>query len=311
MHPILIQFPNGFFIATYGLMVALGLVAGVALSSWRMKARGLAPELAYDVALVAVISGFLGARALFILTEWEQFLRTPLDLILSRNGFVFLGGLIGGAGGTLAYLRWRGLPVATVLDVLAPGMALGHALGRVGCHFAGCCYGGVCSVAGFGLRVAPQAQPDGNAFWNAYEDQLERGLIGAADVASLPVWPVQLMEAAALVVLAGGLLAWSRTARHAGSTLALYLAGYAMLRFGLEFLRGDEDRGVFFGGALSTSQIISLLIVPVAAGVWWWSRSQPLVGPGATVEAPSSAPADANDEAGRIRARAARRSHKS
>lgn len=310
MHPILIQFPNGFFIATYGLMVALGLVAGVALSSWRMRARGLPGELAYDVALVAVISGFLGARALYIITEWSSFLQDPMALILSRNGFVFLGGLIGGAAGTMAYVRWRGLPMLLIADILAPGMALGHALGRVGCHFAGCCYGGVCSVPGLGLRVPPAGQPNGEVFWNAFEDQLGSGRIGADALTSLPVWPVQLMEATALVALTALLLWFSRVPRRQGSTVALYLACYAVLRFGLEFLRGDAERGMFFDGLLSTSQLISLAILPVAAGLWWWSRSQPIAGPGQGDGPAPSADSAPGDESGRIRARAARRAQR-
>ncbi|MDK2971190.1 MAG: phosphatidylglycerol---prolipoprotein diacylglyceryl transferase [Candidatus Sumerlaeota bacterium] len=262
MHPILFSIGD-FFIGTYGLMIALGLLAGIWVASWRGRRRGFSSELFFDLAFVAVLSGFGGGRLLYILLNFSEFLSDPMAMLLSRTGFVFLGGFVGAVGVVVWYLRRRGLPVLAVGDILAPSLAITHGFGRIGCHLAGCCWGSECSVPGLGLRLKLEEMPNGYPFSNAYLDQIDRGLIPHDAVHSLPVWPVQLMESAGLLLMAGALI-WiaARKPRPAGQILGLYLIGYAILRFGLEFLRGDADRGMFFGGAISTSQLISLALVP-------------------------------------------------
>ncbi len=278
MNPVLFRVTDSFYIGTYGLLVALGLLAGIVLAAWRLKRKGEAPELAFDFAFVAVLSGFVGGRIAFIITEWSLFLDNPMALIFSRDGFVFLGGMIGGSVCSLAYLAWRGVALLPFADIMTPSLTLGHAFGRLGCHFAGCCFGGVCTVPGLGLQVPRLEQPDGNLFYNAFSDQLYHGQLAPDATMSLPVWPTQLMEAGGLFLLTGLLLWVSTRTTRAGVVLALYLLLYAILRFGIEMVRGDEARGLYFGGLVSTSQILSILLVPLAAGVWVWGGKNPRLG---------------------------------
>lgn len=265
MHPILIQVTDDFFIATYGLMVVMGLLAAGFFASWRGQRQGLSPDVFYDLLVIAIVSGFLGARVLFIITVFPDFLRDPAPYIFSRTGFVFLGGLIAATAGCAWYIQRKKLDFWVCADILAPAVAIGHAFGRIGCHFSGCCYGGVCNLP-VGIQVPRVIQEDGTPWLNAWYDQWQANMIEATAEQSLPIWPVQLMEAGALFLLAALLIPIGLRRIHRGTVFGLYLAAYAVLRFGLEFLRGDIERGVFFGGLLSTSQLISggLLVVGIA-----------------------------------------------
>lgn len=275
MHPILIQIGDSFFLGTYGLMIALGLLVAISLGSWRARRRGLPPETLFDLSFVALVAGFAGARVLYIIVEWDAFRADPMAMILSRTGFVFLGGFVAAAAACIVWIRRRGLPVTAVGDVAVPSLALAHAFGRIGCHLAGCCHGGVCNVPGLGIHVRRHFLPGNQGtFWNAYEAQIAEGLIAPGTPKSLAIWPTQLMESGGLFLLTGLLLCYARVQRRPGRVIALYLAGYAVLRFGLEFLRGDLGRGFVAGGLLSTSQAISLAMLPVAAWIWWWSRDK-------------------------------------
>jgi len=263
MHPILIEIGD-FFIGTYGLMIALGLMAAIWLASIRGKPRGFDPNVFFDLAFVAIISGFVAARITYIALNPAEFAADPMGLIFSRSGFVFLGGFIGAVAAIIGFMKWKGLPILATGDVLVPSLAIGHAFGRIGCHLAGCCWGGVCTVPGVGVRVGYHEMPDGTPFGNAFTDQFYRGIIDADMMQSLPIWPVQLMESIGLFLLAGALVWWaSRGPLRPGFVIAGYLIIYGVMRFMLEFLRGDAERGLWFGGTISTSQIISALIIPV------------------------------------------------
>lgn len=266
MHPILIRFTDTFFIGTYGLLIAVGLLISSFLAAWQGKRRGMVPDVFFDLTFIAVGSGFLGARIFYIFTEFEEFLANPMELILSRTGFVFLGGFLTATATCIWYIRWKKLDFWKIADILVPSLALGHAFGRLGCHLAGCCYGGVCNT-GLGITVPRVELPDGQLWPNAYSDQLAGGVLAdALAQRSLPVWPVQLMESACLFILAATLTVVANRPQRKGLILGLYLVAYAVIRFGLEYLRGDAERGLYFGGLLSTSQIISVFVF--AAGCW-------------------------------------------
>lgn len=291
MHPILIEIGD-FFIGTYGVMIAIGLLAGITLAGWRGKRRGFSSDLFFDIAFVAVVAGFVSARVFFILQNPKYFAEDPISLILSRTGFVFLGGFIGAVAAVIIFLKKRGLPVLPVADILAPSIALGHAFGRIGCHLAGCCWGGVCDVKAVGIHIHEHLQPNGMPFQNAFVDHVERGLVDPSAGQSLAVWPVQLMESGSLFVLTALLVWFASKPRRPGQTLALYLVGYAVIRFVLEYFRGDPGRGVYFDGMLSTSQIISLFILPAAVGILVWSRGKDV----SPHSHPSLAPPPPDDE---------------
>jgi phosphatidylglycerol:prolipoprotein diacylglycerol transferase len=259
VHPILVQFTDSFFIGTYGVLIALGLLAAVWVCGLRGKARAIPAEVFMDLAFIAGFSGFLGARILYILLDLPGFFAAPGAYIFSRTGFVFIGGLLAATAACSYYVYLKKLDFWMTADIAVIGVAIGHAFGRIGCHLAGCCFGGVCPVPGLGIRVPVVIMPDGQSVWpNAYEEHWRAGLLEQGALQSLPIWPVQLYEAAALALLAMVLWVVGARQHRKGLVFGLYLTGYAAIRFALEYLRGDEGRGLFFGGLLSTSQLLSI-----------------------------------------------------
>jgi phosphatidylglycerol:prolipoprotein diacylglycerol transferase len=201
---------------------------------------------------------------------------------------VFYGGMIFGALTLLVYARAAKLDLSNLLDMFAPGLALGLALGRVGCFMAGCCWGDVCvdanqltkagdpelswqirtvgaiSRANFPLAVRFPEHA------GAYEQHLRLGLIDPESQHSLPVHPVQLYEAALALGLSAVLVFRSRRRLWRGQIVCLFLFGYAAIRFATEFLRADNSP-IYFG--LTLSQAISLMLAGLAL-IAWLSREQ-------------------------------------
>jgi phosphatidylglycerol:prolipoprotein diacylglycerol transferase len=230
---------------TYGVLLALAYLAGLKLAMVRAQARGLDANRVLDLGIYIIISALVGAKLLLLVTDYQSFSRDPRELLtLARSGGVFYGGLILAVVVALWYIRRIGLPLWTTCDVFAPGIALGHVVGRFGCFFAGCCFG------------KPTKLPWGITFTDPF---------AAANVGTplgVPLHPTQLYEAGAELVILGILLATERKGRpFAGRTFWLYMLLYAVSRFFIEFFRGDE-RGTV--GMFSTSQFISVLLAPLA-----------------------------------------------
>lgn len=278
MHPILFHIGD-FYIGTYGLLIVAGLMGGLALARRLAAKRDIPADPLTDLAFIVLLTGFLGARVAFILLNLGEFVERPLAYIFAREGFVFLGGFVAAVGATVVFLRKRRLPMWEVGDLSAPALALGHSIGRIGCFAAGCCYGKPVPE-GLWLGVAfPLALKDnGDPFLSfAYFDHLQRGLIDSSATHSLPVYPTQLIESVANLVIAGLLVLIWRKKKFAGQVFACYLLFYGFARFNIEFLRGDTERGIFFDGLLSTSQILSLIGIAAGAIIWYVRR------PGKTV----------------------------
>jgi len=281
MDPVLFNL-WGFPVAWYGFFVVVAAVTGLWTAQWLGKRAGFHPGLFIDLLVICTLGLFLGARGLYILTVFPDFLKAPLDYVFTRAGFVFLGGLIGSLGIASWFTIKNRLPYWKLADICVPGIALGHAFGRIGCHMTGCCHGGVCSTdAWYGLTVPLTAQPSGDSMHvlggYAVIDQIEAGLLPPGAVMSLPVYPVQLLEAGFLFGLAGFLayLTWrdGRKQEGAGRVLGIYLIVYAIARFALEFLRGDSGRGLVSLGplTLSTSQLLSIAMLGI--GVWIYRQA--------------------------------------
>lgn len=269
MHPILFHI-GSFPIATYGVMIMIGVVAAVALAVHLGKKRGIDPNHIYDLSFVVLLTGFLGARALFILTEFDRFLDDPLSLLLAREGFVFAGGFVGATAAAIVFIRRHKLPIWEIGDIAGPSLALAHAVGRIGCFFAGCCFGGVCKPgAWYGVSFPHILDNQGHSLFSyAYHDHLAAGLIPASAAGSLAVFPTQILESVTnFVITAILLLAWRRR-RFPGQIFIYYLVLYGLARFGLEFLRGDASRGYWFNTPISTSQGIYLIVIAVAGVLW-------------------------------------------
>ena len=244
MYPRLFEF-GPITVYTYGVLLALAYLAGLKLAMVRAQARGLDANRVLDLGIYIIISALVGAKLLLLVTDYQTFSRDPRELLtLARSGGVFYGGLILAVGVALWYIRRIGLPLWTTCDVFAPGIALGHVVGRFGCFFAGCCFG------------KPTKLPWGITFTDPF---------AAANVGTplgVPLHPTQLYEAGAELVILAVLLATERKGRpFAGRTFWLYMLLYAVSRFFIEFFRGDERGAV---GVFSTSQFISVLLAPLA-----------------------------------------------
>jgi phosphatidylglycerol:prolipoprotein diacylglycerol transferase len=230
---------------TYGVLLAAAYLLGLKLAMVRARARGLDQARMLDLGIYIIISALLGGKLLLLVTDFSTYTSNPRELLtLLRSGGVFYGGLILAVGVALWYMRRARLPLWTTCDVFAPGIALGHVVGRIGCLFAGCCYG------------KPTTQPWGITF----TDQFAADNVGTP--LNVPLHPTQLYEAGAEALILVFLLATEKRWRpFAGRTFWLYILLYAVSRYVIEMFRGDP-RGTVL--SFSTSQFISVLLAPLA-----------------------------------------------
>ena len=233
-------------IYSYGLLLATAYLVGLWYASVRARKRGLDANRVTDLGIYIVISALVGAKLLLVVVEFDHLRRDPSEIWnLLRSAGVFYGGLLLAVAVAFWYMRRHRLPVWTTCDAFAPGIALGQAVGRIGCLMAGCCYG------------TPTDLPWGVTFTNP---------LAAANVGTpldVSLHPTQLYESAAVLAILGILLlAERRRASFPGRTFWSYLLLYPCARFAIEFFRGDP-RGTAFE-VLSTSQLVSLLLIPLS-----------------------------------------------
>jgi phosphatidylglycerol:prolipoprotein diacylglycerol transferase len=245
MHPILFEIGR-FPVYTYGVLLAAAYLLGLQFALVRARTRGLDPNRVMDLGIWIIISALAGAKLLLLIVDFDTFSRSPAELLtLLRSGGVFYGGLIAAVAVALGYLRRHRMPMWTVTDVFAPGIALGHVIGRMGCLFAGCCFG------------SPTDVPWAITFHSPYAAE------NVGTPLNVPLHPTQLYEAGAELLILVVLLATEEKGRpFPGRTFWGYMFLYGVSRFIIEFYRGD-DRGNPIG-MLSTSQLISVLLAPLA-----------------------------------------------
>jgi phosphatidylglycerol---prolipoprotein diacylglyceryl transferase len=252
-----------FTVYTYGVLLAAAYLLGLRLAMLRARTRGLDPTRMLDLGIYIIISALVGAKALLVLVEWDHFTASPREFLsLARSGGVFYGGLILAVSVAFWYIRRHRLPFWQTCDVFAPGIALGHAVGRLGCLAAGCCYGRPTTVAWAITFTNPAAEAN----------------VGTP--LGVPLHPTQIYESAAEFLILLLLVATERRGRaFPGRTFWLYMLLYAISRFIIEFYRGDP-RGLVLG-VLSTSQFISVVLVPLSLGMLAWLARRPEATPGA------------------------------
>ena len=257
MYPELFKI-GPFTVYTYGVLLAASYLLGLRLAMWRAKKWGLDPSRVLDLGIYIIIAALVGAKLLLLVVDFDQF-RSPQDLLnLARLGGVFYGGLLLAVGVAFWYIARHRMPFWTTCDVFAPGIALGHVTGRLGCLAAGCCYG------------KPTDVPWAIVFTNP---------LAASNVGTplgIPLHPTQLYEAGAALIILALLLATERRGRpFPGRTFWAYMFLYAISRYIIEMYRGDPRGSVF--GMFSTSQFISIVLAPLSlVMLFWLSRRRPL-----------------------------------
>jgi phosphatidylglycerol:prolipoprotein diacylglycerol transferase len=240
-------------VPSYWALLMIGFMAAIYLS-WRMARRGgIDTNRILDLNLIILLSGLIGARLMHVLVEDDplnpgepilfNYLKHPLEIFNITNGLAFYGGLILAALAGVWYVRRRGLGVGRVADIAGVCIPLGLVFGRLGCFLAGCCHG------------KPTDLPWGVVFQDPAS--LARPL-------NVPLHPTQLYSSAFALLLFA--LMWAghrRWKRFDGQVFLWFLALYSAGRFLIEFLRND-NRGMFFSGYLSASQVVALPLTAVA-----------------------------------------------
>lgn len=216
----------------YGLMIGIGILVAFLVAGKRAKNRGLSEDSVYSLGLCAVLFGMLGAKILFCIVNFKEFLANPRSFF-SLNGFVVYGGIIGGILAAMVYCKIKKLKFLEYFDLVMPSVALAQGFGRIGCFLAGCCYGketdSVFGIVFHNSKFAPNG---------------------------VKLIPTQLISSAGNFLIALFLILYARKERKSGEVGAWYLILYSAGRFGVEFLRNDYRGEVF--GILSTSQFISI-----------------------------------------------------
>jgi phosphatidylglycerol:prolipoprotein diacylglycerol transferase len=249
MYPRLLISP-WFTVHTFGVLLALAYLAGLWWLRREAHREGVDVDSVTSLGFWAIGGAIIGAKALMIVRDFREFAVAPSEIfsssVLAAAGD-FYGGFIGALVASAIFFRHhRELAVWRVADLCGPAIALGQAIGRIGCFMAGDDYG------------KPTDVPWGVAFTDP-----DASRIGGAPL-GVRLHPVQLYESLVCLLLFVLLVRLSRRKRFDGEVILAYTTLYAIARFVLEFFRGDADRGFVFGGMLSTSQFIAAILGPVA-----------------------------------------------
>ena len=244
------------FLHTYGVLVAAAFLTALWLAGRLAKSAGLDADAVTNLGIYCALAAIIGAKAMMIIVDLPHYLQNPGEIFsfaTLQAGGVFYGGLLAALGIAFWHMRKTRLPALKTADVFAPGIALGHGIGRLGCFSAGCCWGIQCD--------RPWAV--------TFTDPVAEKLVGVP--LNVPLHPTQLYEAFAEFVIFGILYWRIRQPHKTGSIIGLYLVLYSITRFIVEFFRNHEQ-GNLWGGPLDTSQWISLGLVLL--GSWFVYRAR-------------------------------------
>lgn len=237
---------------TYGLFVAIGFFAAMQYLLRRGKSAGVSEGHILDIILYTIVIGLLGARITYVIINWSFYAHRFSDIFkVWEGGLVFYGGFLTGLATVIGYTAFhKELRLWSIFDLFAPAIALGHVFGRLGCLFAGCCYG------------LPTSLPWALRFSNPQS-------LSPLNVA---LHPTQLYEALGNLAIFVVLDRYNRSRHPEGYAFGAYLAMYAVLRFLIEFVRGDERGGLLWG--LSPSQITAIVAVGCSGVIFLWRRGK-------------------------------------
>ncbi len=251
MHPILVQI-GPITIHAYGFLLAVGVLSAVLLSMKLAKKAGVDTQVLMDFIFYTVFIGLIGAKIFLFVTDYKEYISSMdrmKDLLFS--GGTFFGGLIIGGIFGIWFLKRKKMNLKVIMDIMGPSMALAHFFGRMGCFAAGCCWGRVAE----GCPIAMEFN----------HPETTTGV-----PRHLALYPTQLIESLLNLLNFIFLIIVYKKKKFDGQVFAIYLFNYSIIRFCVEFFRGDEDRGYVFGGldhpfsSLSVPQLICLLGIVTA-----------------------------------------------
>ena len=276
MHPNLFVVPGlNWPVHTYGLMVLMGFGLALYVSHTQANREGRFAHEVYDYAFWGLLSGMLGAWVLYVIVNYQQMfiaepfitlgsgMKFPNCLAIWRGGAHYVGGFIGAIVAALVYVQRHRLPRAAFFDSLALGVPVAMIFARTGCIAQGCCFGSQQAWMPFGMIYQAGTYP--------FKMLTEEGVIMITQTPLL--FPSELAEGVGCLVIFFMMLYIREHKKNHGQVFMSYIFLYSILRFFLEFVRGDTERGFWLAGLLTTSQIISLMGVLVV--IAWWFLQRP------------------------------------
>lgn len=258
MHPVLFVLPIlGLTLHTYGVLVALGFLASMWWAGREAGRLGENPAHVSDAVFYTLLGGILGARIFYVVGyDWNNFIANPLTFFkIWEGGLVFHGGLIIAQLALLWFVRRIRRSYFRYTDILSPALALGHLFGRIGCFFAGCCYGRQCPIDAWFAVVFPHN---------------ELGIVPTG----VPLYPTQLMEALGNLAIFGLLWLVARRQTFVGQVTAAYLMLYGALRFVIEIYRHAGTQAPLWNTGLSQAQGVGLAAIAIGFALWLWGSKK-------------------------------------
>jgi phosphatidylglycerol---prolipoprotein diacylglyceryl transferase len=253
MHPVLWDI-GPVTIYSYGVLVAAGVLIGLLYARKQAPHAGLNRNEVWNLGIYMVLAAIVSAKLWLVVIDWHYFSQHPREIFtlgIMQSGGTFFGGVLGAILFAAAYTWYAKMPILPLFDTFAPALALGHAIGRVGCFMAGCCYG------------KPTSLPWGVKFTSPIAAELVGTPIGVA------LHPTQLYEAAAELANFA-ILVWLGTRqRFTGQIAGTYLILYGIERALIEILRGDPDRTLLMQGKVSLMQLVSLGFIAAGTYICW------------------------------------------
>jgi phosphatidylglycerol:prolipoprotein diacylglycerol transferase len=245
-----------FFLPTYGFLVSMGVLIGLRISVRNSERLGIDGDKAWNLGILVVLCGIVGAKVLYVVNEWSYYSAHPSEIFSINTlqaGGVFSGGLLAAFLAAAWYVWRHHMPALGTCDAFAPGLALGHSIGRIGCFAAGCCYG-----------------KETHHWWGVtFHNPLANSITGTP--LGVPLEPTQLFESAVELANFFFLMWLLKHRKFDGQVIGAFMFIYGIARFFLEYLRDDPGRGSVFGGAMTGTQLIAIGLV-LAGGLIWWLR---------------------------------------
>jgi len=252
---------GGFTVYSYGVLVAIGVLLGLWYARRQAPRVGLDPDRVWNLGIYVVLTALVTAKLWLVVIYWHYYIQHPREIFsydLIQSGGTFFGGVLGAIALLVIYTRVTKTKVLALLDCFSGGLPLGHAIGRLGCFMAGCCYGKATTL------------PWGVTF----TDPAAARLVGTP--LGVPLHPTQLYEAAAEVCNFIILIWLGKRQRFIGQITAAYLFLYGIERGAIEFVRGDPDRTLMFNGAVSLMQVVAVGFVIFGGYILWRGTQQPM-----------------------------------
>jgi phosphatidylglycerol---prolipoprotein diacylglyceryl transferase len=251
MHPDLISI-GPLTLHTYGLLIAIGFIVALVIAIKTGKRHGIDPQQIMDLSFLLIISGIVGSRIIYIVMNISYYIANPLDMFkLWQGGLVFSGGLLAALIAGYFYIRRHKLNILLMGDLFAPSIAIGQAIGRIGCFMAGCCYG------------RPASLPWSITFTNP----------DSMAPLNIPLHPTQLYDALSNFIIFIIILILSPLKKFNGQVIIWFLVMHSTARLIIERFRGD-DRGIMPGTGWTMTQFIAILILVSAIFALFYLRSR-------------------------------------